>query len=106
MVPTTARERSCNNKPVNRMNVAGKLMDTNNPANAATPSANKFAGSGILLFTDQLIVAAGGWVYWLMISKFATTSEIGHATALYSLVLIINTVIQLGLEYPLLKRSS
>ena len=34
------------------------------------------------------------------------TSEIGQATSVYSLVLLISTVSQIGLEYPLLKKAS
>ncbi|MGI0016119.1 MAG: hypothetical protein ACREBU_22085, partial [Nitrososphaera sp.] len=41
----------------------------------------------------------------LIVARFATPSDIGQATALYSLVMVANTVVQLGLEYPLLKRS-
>src|SRR5690606_32289932 len=58
-----------------------------------------------LLFIDQILVAIGGWAYWLVVSKFASTSEIGHATTIYSLVLMVTTITQLGFEYPLLRRS-
>src|SRR5436309_5382422 len=68
-------------------------------------NVGKFASPGILLFIDQLVVAAGGWAYWLVITRFASTTEIGHATAVYSLVLFITTLTQLGLEYPLLRKS-
>lgn len=70
------------------------------------PHLQKFVGSGILLFIDQLLIATGGWIFWLVISRFATTSEIGHATTVYSLVLLVNTIIQFGFEYPLLKKSA
>jgi O-antigen/teichoic acid export membrane protein len=69
------------------------------------PESHKFVSPGILLFVDQLLVAAAGWIYWLVISRFATTSEIGHATTIYSLVLLTTMIAQLGLEYPLLRRS-
>src|ERR671939_1005497 len=69
-------------------------------------SIGKFAGSGILLFLDQLLVAIANWVYWVLISKINSTSEIGQATTIYSLALLVTTITQLGLEYPLLKRSS
>lgn len=69
-------------------------------------SVNKFAGSSILLFIDQLLVAIGNWVYWVLISKINSTSEIGQATTIYSLALLVTTITQLGLEYPLLKRCS
>src|ERR671912_412859 len=45
-------------------------------------------------------------LYWLVISKFALTSEIGQATSVYSLVFLMATLSQIGLEYPLLKKSS
>ena len=69
-------------------------------------STSKFMGPGILLFLDQSLIAAINWLYWLVISKVATTSEVGQATTVTSLILLIGTIIQLGLEYPLLKRTS
>ncbi|MFY3741752.1 MAG: O-antigen/teichoic acid export membrane protein [Candidatus Nitrosomirales archaeon] len=81
--------------------------DTKYPSGypVAKQSIDRFVNPGIMLFIDQLLVAAGGWLYWIMISKFVLTSEIGHATTVYSLVLLANTILQLGLEYPLLKKS-
>lgn len=82
--------------------------DNANDAPAAyseTTHLSKFVTPGILLFADQLLVAIGNWIYWIIISKIATTAEIGHATTIYSLVLLVNTITQLGLEYPLLKKS-
>jgi O-antigen/teichoic acid export membrane protein len=69
-------------------------------------SVNRFTGSSILLFFDQLLVAIGNWIYWLVISKISSTIEIGQATTIFSLALLVTTITQLGLEYPLLKRSS
>jgi O-antigen/teichoic acid export membrane protein len=60
----------------------------------------------MLLFSDQILVAITNWLYWLVISRFTLTSEIGQATSVYSLVLLISTLSQIGLEYPLLKKSS
>jgi O-antigen/teichoic acid export membrane protein len=67
---------------------------------------NKFVGQGMLLFFDQISVAITNWLYWLIISRFTLTSEIGQATSVYSLVFLISTVSQIGLEYPLLKKSA
>jgi O-antigen/teichoic acid export membrane protein len=69
-------------------------------------AANKFVGPSVLLFLDQSLVAITNWFYWLIISKLSTTSELGQATTISSLVLLIGTITQLGLEYPLLKRAS
>ena len=66
-------------------------------------SVSKLINSSLLLFVDQLVVGAGGWVYWLIISKLASTSEVGLATTVYNLVILIATVVELGLEYPLLQ---
>jgi O-antigen/teichoic acid export membrane protein len=54
----------------------------------------------------MIIVAASGWVYWIMISKFASAAEIGQATMVFSLITTIAVLTQLGLEYPLLKKPS
>src|ERR687896_643533 len=70
------------------------------------PMRNRFVGQGMLLFFDQVLVAITNWLYWLVISRFTLTSEIGQATSVYSLVLLIATLAQVGLEYPLLKKSS
>jgi O-antigen/teichoic acid export membrane protein len=70
------------------------------------PVTNKFVGQGILLFVDQVLVAITNWLYWLVISRLTLTSEIGQATSVYSLVLLIALLSQMGLEYPLLKKSS
>jgi O-antigen/teichoic acid export membrane protein len=65
----------------------------------------KFVGSGLLLFLDYLFVAVGGWLFWIVISKVASVNEIGMATTIYSLVVTVATITQLGAEYPLLKKS-
>ena len=77
-----------------------KMQDKN------SPMRTKFVGQGMLLFIDQILLAITNWFYWLVISRFASTSEIGQATSVYSLVLLIAVVSQIGLEYPLLKKSS
>jgi len=68
-------------------------------------STNKFVNEGLLLFFDLLIVGAGNWVFWLIISHLSTTSEVGQATIIISLIWLSTSLIQLGLEYPLLKSS-
>jgi O-antigen/teichoic acid export membrane protein len=69
-------------------------------------SLNKFVGSSLVLFLNYLLVAAGGWFFWLIISRLTSASEVGQATTVYSLVVLVTTLTQLGLEYPLLKRSA
>src|SRR5215211_1276321 len=69
-------------------------------------TTNRFIGQGLILFIDQILVSITNWLYWIIISRLASTSEIGQATSVYSLVLLVATVSQLGLEYPLLKKSS
>lgn len=66
---------------------------------------NDFVNPSIFLFLDQLLVAAGGWIYWLLISQISSTSEIGQATTVFSLVILTAGLTQLGLEYPLLKKA-
>src|SRR5205085_11413697 len=69
-------------------------------------SISKLISSSMLLFIDTLLVATTNWVYWLIISKISSTSDIGHATTLYNVILLATTLTQLGLEYPLLKKAS
>jgi O-antigen/teichoic acid export membrane protein len=69
-------------------------------------SHEKFMNSSVFLFLDLIVVAAGGWLYWLVISKIVSISDVGQSTAVYSLVVLISTIVGLGLEYPLLKKSS
>jgi O-antigen/teichoic acid export membrane protein len=71
-----------------------------------SPMRTKFVGQGMLLFIDQILLGITNWFYWLVISRFASTSEIGQATSVYSLLLLITIICQIGLEYPLLKKSS
>lgn len=65
-----------------------------------------FVTPSIFLFMDNLLVSAGNWIYWLLISKMTSSSEIGIAVSVYSLVMLATTLTQLGLEYPLLKKSN
>jgi len=66
---------------------------------------NDFVTPSLLLFIDNVLVASGSWVYWIIISKLTTVSEIGTAVTVYGLVVLITTLTQLGIEYPLLKKS-
>ena len=68
-------------------------------------SSSDFVTPSVLLFMDHLLVSVGGWLYWLVISKLTLASEIGLAVTVYSLVMLLTTLTQLGLEYPLLKKS-
>jgi len=68
-------------------------------------TTGKLIAPGMLLFIDSLLGAAANWIFWLVISKFTLPSDVGQATTVYSLVALIGTSIQLGLEYPLLKQA-
>jgi O-antigen/teichoic acid export membrane protein len=65
----------------------------------------KFMSSSILLLLDLVIFSAANWLYWLIILKFTSAPEVGQATIIYNFVVLVGTLIQLGLEYPLLKKS-
>ena len=68
-------------------------------------SQSGFITPSLLLFLDNVLVASGSWIYWLAISRLTTVSEIGIAVTVYGLVVFITTLTQLGIEYPLLKKS-
>lgn len=67
---------------------------------------DSFVNSGIFLFIDLIITNLGNWLFWLVISRLSSAAEIGQATAVFSLASLFSIVTQLGMEYPLLKRSS
>jgi O-antigen/teichoic acid export membrane protein len=69
-------------------------------------SEAKFMGSSLILFLDLIVIAASGWLYWLVISKLVSISEVGQSTTVYSLVFLTGTLVGLGLEYPLLKKTA
>jgi O-antigen/teichoic acid export membrane protein len=79
--------------------------DSNVKENIDSRSHEDFVTPSILLFLDNLLVSAGGWIYWLIISKITTASEIGLAITVYSLVILVTSIAHLGIEYPLLKKS-
>jgi len=56
-----------------------------------------------LLFLDGLIISIGGWIFWLIVARFTTVTEIGYATAIISLVTLSTALITLGMEYPILR---
>lgn len=71
----------------------------------AVNNNNNYTGQGVLLFVDLILISATNWIFWLIVSKLIPASEIGQASVVYSLVLLFSTLSQLGLEYPLLRKS-
>jgi len=69
-------------------------------------SSKGFASLGSLFFIDAILLSVGGWFFWIMISKFAQVSEVGQASTIFGLILLVGSIGQLGFEYPLLKKSS
>ena len=68
-------------------------------------SSGDFVTPSLFLFLDHFLVSVGNWLYWLLISKLTLSSEVGLAVTVYSLVMLVTTITQLGIEYPLLKKS-
>ena len=68
-------------------------------------SLSKYIGSSLTLFLDQILVAFSNGIFWILISRITTVSDIGNATSIYSLIMLTGTLTQLGLEYPLLKNA-
>ena len=75
------------------------------PSQSSPTSRGNYVGSSLVLFLDQILVASSNWIFWIVISKTASSYEIGQSTTVYSLVLLISTITQSGLEYPLLKKG-
>ena len=68
-------------------------------------SINKFVAPGFLLSIDLLLVSFVNWIYWLLISKLTTATEVGQATSVYSFAVLTSAIALLGLEYSLVKKS-
>lgn len=68
--------------------------------------STKFFAPSLVLFLDTIVVAAGGWLFWLVLSKLSSQNDIGQATTVFSLAVLACAFIQLGMEYPLLRRAS
>ncbi len=82
-----------------------KSPTDSNDKNIDTKPHQDFVTPSFLLFLDNLVVSVGGWLYWIIISKLTTASEIGIAITVYSLVILVISITHLGIEYPLLKKS-
>lgn len=80
------------------------IKPSNPPSGGET--SGKIVSSGALLFLNQILVSAGGWIFWIIVPRFVTAAEVGQATSVYNLVILIVTFAQLGFEYPLLRRAS
>ena len=88
------------------MNSDQSRSNSKDARNIDIKSSTDFVTPSLFLFMDNILVSLGGWIFWLVISKLATASEVGLAVTVYSLVMLVTTITQLGLEYPLLKKSS
>lgn len=80
--------------------------DTGDVKKTSVNPSKDFVAPSLLLFLDSIIVSVGSWAYWIVVSRLTTASEIGIAVSVYSLTMLVTTIAQLGLEYPLLKKSS
>ena len=69
-------------------------------------SEEKALQTGIWLFADLFVVSAGGWFFWLILSKIANPVEIGYATTTLSVVTLTTGIFGFGLDYALLRESS
>ena len=88
------------------MNQGEPPVDPNIKGNPSIGTHEHFVTPGIILFLDSLLVSIAGWIYWIVISKLTQASEIGIAVTVYNLVLLTATLAQMGMEYPLLKKSN
>jgi len=61
------------------------------------------AKSSFFLLMGSLNLSVSGWFFWIVISKFTQPSEIGYATTVISLVMLVSGILTLGLGYPILR---
>jgi O-antigen/teichoic acid export membrane protein len=63
-----------------------------------------FFTTSIFLFLDNIIVAAAGWLFWIIVGKFSSTSDIGISTYLITIASFVSGILLLGFEFSLLKK--
>jgi O-antigen/teichoic acid export membrane protein len=79
--------------------------DSDSTKKLETNFSSDFVTPGLILFVDSFVMALCMWLYWLILSKLTLASEIGLAITVLSLVNLVTTLTQLGIEFPLLKKS-
>ena len=57
--------------------------------NIESNSHRDFVTPSILLFLDSLLTSAAGWIFWLIISKLTSPTEIGISITVYSLIILV-----------------
>jgi O-antigen/teichoic acid export membrane protein len=69
-------------------------------------SISKFVNPGFLLSLDLLLISLINWLFWLIVSKLVSASEVGEATTVYSYAILTSAIVMFGLEYSLVKIAS
>ena len=65
----------------------------------------EFLKASVVLFFSGILLAIGGFVFWIVASQLMSTSDIGYATTTMSSIYVVSSITALGLEYTLLKRT-
>ena len=60
-------------------------------------------GAGFYRVLGGLFRAGSGWVFWLVVSKLASTSEVGFVATMLSLVTLVSGLLAFGFEFGMLK---
>lgn len=69
-------------------------------------SISKFVNPGFLLSLDLLLISFINWLFWLLVSKLVSVTEVGEATTVYSYAVLTSAIVMFGLEYSLVKTAS
>lgn len=63
-------------------------------------------GAGFYRVLGGLFRSGSGWVFWLIVSKLASTSEVGFAATMLSLVTLVSGLLAFGFEFGMLKDTA
>jgi len=63
-------------------------------------------GAGFYRVLGGLFRSGSGWVFWLVVSKLASTSEVGFAATMLSLVTLVSGLLAFGFEFGMLKDTA
>jgi len=63
-------------------------------------------GAGFYTVLGGLFRSGSGWIFWLVVSKLASTSEVGFAATMLSLVILVSGLLTFGFEFGMLKDTA
>lgn len=62
--------------------------------------------AGLSISVGYLILGFSNWIFWVLVARITVPNDIGLASSISSIALLVTTISLVGIEFPLLKNSS